>query len=89
MQQAFRRAKRRRSVHFKMAHDIEATFDMQERVYVKNPEDFRNKIALMRQDGISKLNLFSDFDFTLTRRTIGSNRADNSFGVLEKVIFFY
>ncbi len=76
---------RKASVHFEMARDIEAPANKHESVYVRNAKELSQKVLQMRKDGLEKLSIFSDFDFTLNRKTLGPLCADNSFNVLERV----
>lgn len=76
------------STHFDMERDIIAEYNPYEEIFIKNPEAVRAKIVAMRKDGKSKLNILSDFDYTLTRRTLKHERADNSYKAIENVIYF-
>lgn len=73
------------SVHFPMGRDIETPFNVEERIFIKDLEGLKKKIANCRKDGKSKLNILADYDSTLTRRTLEGEKADNSFKVLENV----
>ena len=70
-----------------MAREIEAPFNENEVIYTKDVEGLKKKVTLIKQDGLDKLHIFTDFDFTLTRRTIGDKPANNSFGVIENVSY--
>ena len=80
-----RQSSRKPSIHYVMPRDIEAPFNPCEEVHVRDGRLLRAKIEQMREDGREKLGVFADFDCTLTRKTIGELRADNSFKVIENV----
>ena len=71
------------SAHFPMNRDIEAEFNIKEEIYIKDWEGLKKKIAAMRKDGKTKLQILTDFDYTLTRKTHQGEKADNSFICLE------
>ena len=77
------------SDHFPMKRNIVAEFNPNEQIFIKNPAAVKDKIQEMKKDGISKLNLLSDFDYTLTRGTINKEKADNSYKAIENVIYNY
>ena len=68
-----------------MPRDIEAPFNPLEEISVRNLGLLREKIAQMKAEGREKMAVLADFDYTLTRRTLGDLKADNSFKVLENV----
>lgn len=74
------------SAHFEMERDIVAEFNRYEQIFIKNPEVVRVKLEAMRKDGKSKLNIFTDFDYTLTRKTCQYGKADNSHKAIENVV---
>ena len=73
------------SVHFAMERTIEAPFNTNEVLYVKDLEGLKRKVAALQRDGPGKLRIFADFDYTLTRRVLDGAKCDNSFKVLENV----
>jgi len=81
--------KRKHSPHYKMQRDIESPYNPHEQIYISNIDRLLEKIEIIRKDGLQKLNIFSDFDYTLTRYMMNEKRADNSFAVLEKVLYLF
>ncbi len=73
------------STHYLMDRGIEAEFNEREEIHIRDLEALRKKIARMREGGLPKLHVLTDFDYTLTRQTYGGDRADNSFKTLENV----
>ncbi len=73
------------STHFPMAREIEAEFNDAEEIHIRDPVALRTKIAAMRLDGLKKLHVLTDFDYTLTRKTYEGQKADNSFKTIENV----
>jgi len=73
------------SAHFDMERDIIAEYNKYEQIFIKDPEKVKAKIKTMKKDGKEKLNIFSDFDYTLTRRTYAHGKADNSHKAIENV----
>jgi len=72
------------SVHFAMERSIEAIFSEKEEIYIKDFAKLKAKILAMKKDGKSKLNIFTDFDFTLTNKFQNGQKADNSFKAIER-----
>ena len=72
-----------------MDRDIIADFNSSEEIFIRNPEELKQKILSMRADGKLKLNIFSDFDCTLTRKFYNNERADHSFKAIENVFPIY
>ena len=68
-----------------MKRDIIAEFNSKEEIVMRNPEELRQKILAMRADGKANLNVFADFDSTLTRKMYNGKRADDSFYAIERV----
>ncbi len=77
---------KQQSIHFGMERDIEAPFNVAEVLYIKDLEGLKRKVAALRRDGPSKLKIFADFDYTLTRRVLDGQKCDNSFKVFEHVL---
>eukprot|EP00831_Metopus_contortus_P032958 TRINITY_DN26505_c0_g1_i1.p2 TRINITY_DN26505_c0_g1~~TRINITY_DN26505_c0_g1_i1.p2 ORF type:complete len:100 (+),score=28.87 TRINITY_DN26505_c0_g1_i1:116-415(+) len=51
---------------FTMTRDIVSPKNTEEKIFLRNPEELRKKLMQIKEDGPSKLNVFSDFDMTLT-----------------------
>lgn len=72
-------------VHYLMERNIEASFNKEEDIYIKDIVSLKKKLKKMKEDGIGNLGVFADFDFTLTREHYDGEKADNSFKTLENV----
>ena len=72
-------------MHFPMDREIEAPLNhASEEVYIKDLEGLKKKLAIFRKDGKEKLQILTDFDYTLTKKmTFDGQKADNSFKALE------
>lgn len=75
------------SAHFDMERDIVADLNPNEEIFIRNPKELRRKLLAIRSDGKEMLNILSDFDCTLTKKTHNNERADHSFNAMEKVCF--
>jgi len=76
------------SAHFDMDRDIIAEANVDEKIFIRDPEELKRKILAMRADGKEMLNILSDFDCTLTKKTYNNEKADHSFNVMERVCLF-
>jgi hypothetical protein len=76
------------SAHFDMERDIIADGNAIEEIFIRDPKELRRKILAMRTDGKEILNILSDFDCTLTKKTYNNEKVDHSFNVMEKVCLF-
>ena len=72
-------------MHYVMARNIEAGFNAKEEIFIKDMDGLKKKIAQVKKDGVSKLYVLTDFDYTLTRRSHENEKADNSFKTIENV----
>jgi hypothetical protein len=76
---------RKNEPHYLMERNIEASFNKEEDIYIKDVESLKKKLKKMKEDGIANLGVFADFDYTLTKQYHEGGKADNSFGTLENV----
>jgi len=72
-------------VHSTMTRNIEAPYNNNEIIFIKDFISVSNKINELREDGIRNFYVLADFDFTLTRKTFEGTKADNSFKTIENV----
>ena len=56
----------------------------EDQVIITNPEELRKKIAIIKADGATHLDIVSDFDFTLSRKSQSTGGPDSAFGVLAR-----
>lgn len=61
---------------------MEAEFNPEEGVLIKNKEDVIEKLRSLLRDGIESLQVITDFDQTLTRAFVNGNKANSTFCVL-------
>jgi HAD superfamily hydrolase (TIGR01544 family) len=56
----------------------------EDQILISNPEGLKAKINAIKADGASHLDIVSDFDFTLSRKSQSGTGPDSAFGVLAR-----
>lgn len=75
---------RQTSVHYPMEREISLPFNKNEKIFVPNPKILKEKIEQVKKGGPKNLRVFTDFDFTLTKReTEGGIKGDSCFKIVE------
>lgn len=56
-----------------------------EKIFIKNFEMVKNKLKKIKEMGKENINIFADFDFSLTRKDLKKTIPDSSFRVIASV----
>ncbi len=77
---------KKNSTHYALDRNIEVPFTREENVIIPRPAELRAKIAKMIKDGPKSLFVYTDFDFTLTKKCVyGDLKGDSSFKIVQDV----
>ena len=74
------------SVHYSMERGMETTFNPDETILIPRPDQLKEKIKKIRKEGEKNFAVFTDFDFTLTKRMIDKTvKGDSTFNIVQQV----